>query len=133
MPILGKYLMKMLINRLRMLLYDRLWKEGIFVKVTIQKELSDYMHAHHHNTISLRLIHDDIGVGNMNSIHPRIRYKVPKHTERFDKFVVEDFDIYVEKGIEAKEETIEFIHEKMFGVHRCHVRGINLDFAELHH
>lgn len=105
-------------------------KEGFKMKVTIQKELSDYMHSHHHDTISLRLIHDDLANGNINSNHPRIRWSVPKHTERFDKIEVDDFKIYVEKDLKTNNDSLEFIHEKLFGVHRCHVRGLNLDFVE---
>jgi len=100
------------------------------MKVTIQKELSEYMHEHHRDTISLRLIHDDLSNGNINSNHPRIRWSEPKHTERFDRIEVDDITVYVEKDIKTNNDSLEFIHEKLLGVHRCHVRGLNLDFVE---
>lgn len=105
-------------------------KEGFKMKVTIQKELSDYMHEHNHNTISLRLIHDDLANGNLYSNHPRIRWSQPKHTERYDKIEVDDFTIYVEKDIKTNNDSLEFIDEQLFGIHRCHVRGLNLDFVD---
>lgn len=105
-------------------------KEGIMMKVTIQKELSDYMHEHKLNTISLRLIHDDLSNGNYYSNHPRIRWHEPKHMERYDKILVDGFSIYLEKDLHVKNDSIEFIHEKMLGIHRCHVRGLDLDFVE---
>lgn len=105
-------------------------KEGLKMKVTIQKELSDYMHSHNHDTISLRLIHDDLANGNLYSNHPRIRWSQPKHTERYDKIEVDDFTIYVEKDIKTNNDSLEFIDEQLFGIHRCHVRGLNLDFVD---
>lgn len=100
------------------------------MKVTIQKELSDYMHAHNHNTISLRLIHDDLSMGNLYSNHPRIRWSEPKHVERFNKYVIDDITVFIEKDIKTTDDALEFIHETMLGVHRCHVRGLNLDYAD---
>ena len=99
------------------------------MKVTIQNELNEYMHSHDHDTISLKLIHDDYSSGNVYSNHPRIRWHEPKHMENFDKYIVDDITVYVAKNVRACDDKLEFVHEKLLGIHRCHVKGLNLDYV----
>ena len=105
------------------------------MKVSIETGLNEYMHSHHHDTLMLSLIHDNYGAGNVNSNHPRIRYHEPKHPELFDKYLVDEIMVYVSKEVKAYDDELEFVHEKLLGVHRCHVTGINLDYTEnyMHH
>lgn len=100
------------------------------MKVTIQNELNEYMHSHDLNTISLRLIHDDYSAANIYSEHPRIRWEKPKHVERFDKYTIDDITVFVAKDIKAVDDTLELVHEKLLGIHRCHVKGLDLDYVK---
>ena len=100
------------------------------MKVTIQNELSEYMHNHHHDTISLQLIHDGYSNGNIYFKHPRIRLHVPRRIQNYEEFHVGDITVFVEKHVIAKKNQLEFVHEKLFGIHRCHVNGLNLDYAK---
>ena len=100
------------------------------MKVSIGTDLNEYMHSHHHDTVMLTLIHDNYGSGNIYSKHPRIRYHEPKHLEQFDKYIIDDIVVYVSKKVKAYDDKLKFVHEKMFGIHRCHVTGLNLDYTD---
>lgn len=98
------------------------------MKVKIDHNLEEYMHKHHHDTISLKLVHDDLSIGDVNTKQPRINYKTPNHEEQFDKYIVDDITVYVSKNVECEKDTLEFVDEKLLGMHRCHVKGIKMDF-----
>ena len=105
------------------------------MKVAIGADLNEYMHKHHHDTVMLSLIHDSYGPLNIYSKHPRIRYHEPKHLEAYDKYIVNDITVYVSKKVKAYNDQLMFVDEKLFGIHRCHVKGLNLDYTDkiLHH
>lgn len=100
------------------------------MKVTIQNELNEYMHSHHRDTITLQLIHDGYTTGNIYFKHPRIRLHGPKHAEKYEKFEVDDIIVFIEKNVKAEGDTLEFVHEKLLGIHRCHVKGLDLDYTK---
>ncbi|MBN2260626.1 MAG: hypothetical protein JW702_08770 [Clostridiales bacterium] len=95
--------------------------------VTVEKNLMDYLHEHHHDIIKLELIHEDYSLGNIYSKMPHISYHKPPNPEYYDKYTVDDITVYVEKGISAKNDQLDFIFEKMLGKRACHVHGIVLD------
>lgn len=97
------------------------------MKVVLEPKLVDYMHNHHHQELSLQLIHDGYSGYDIHSQHPRIRYHKPRHIEDYNIFLVDDITIYVQKGVKATEEILTFVDEKMFGIHRCHVTGLAMD------
>lgn len=99
------------------------------MKVKLQEQLTNYMSDHHHNVISLKLIHDSYSGYDIHSQHPSIRYHEPKHMEKYNVFSIDDVTVYIEKNIKAYDDQLEFVDESLFGVHRCHVKGIDLDYA----
>lgn len=98
------------------------------MKVQLEDQLVNYMHDHHHDILTLKLIHDTYGGTDVFTTHPSIRYKKPRHVEDFTTYHVDDITVYVSNEIKAKDETIKFIDEKMLGIHRCHVVGLDQDF-----
>jgi len=101
-------------------------KEGDIVRVRLEEKLLNYMHDHQKDTIMLKLIHDDYSGYDINSKHPRIRYHTPRHPENYDVFTVNDITVYVERGIRAVDEELLFTYDKLLGIHRCHVMGLEL-------
>jgi hypothetical protein len=101
------------------------------LNVRVQDDLKTYLHTHHHDTISLRVRHNDYITGSINTLTPKIRFKDPTHKDRFDVYEVDGITVYVEKEIEAESDTLEFVDEHVMGIHRCHVKGIRLDSAEI--
>ena len=97
------------------------------LNVVLQENLKDYLKEHHHNEISLRLVHNDYTTGNVYTEVPRIRFKAPHDIENFDSYVVDGVRVFVDKDVQANGDTIEFFEESMLGIHRCHVKGIRLD------
>jgi len=97
------------------------------LNIVLQDDLKDYLRQHHHNEISLRLVHNDYATGNVYTEVPRIRFKAPHDIDNFDAYTVDDVRIFVDKDVKANEETIEFYDESMLGIHRCHVKGVRLD------
>jgi hypothetical protein len=86
------------------------------------------MHDHHKNTIAVNLVYDDYTGNDVYSKHPRVRFKKPRHEERFDLYHVEDIAIYVAKDIHTIEDELKFSDNTILGVHRCHVEGVDLDY-----
>lgn len=96
------------------------------MNVNLEKELVDYMHTHDHDVITLKLVHDAFSDYHYLSMHPSIRYKRPKHEERFEKFEIGDITVYVEKHVKTTHDELTFVDEKLLGIHRCHVVGLDL-------
>ena len=111
-------------------------KEGDIVKVKLDEKLIDYMHDHQKDVIMLKLINDDYSGYNFNTKHPRIRYHKPRHPENYDVYTVNDVTVYIEKDIETVDNNLLFTDDKIFGFHRCHVKGLELapekDFNRIH-
>ncbi|MEA3424186.1 MAG: CC/Se motif family (seleno)protein [Bacillota bacterium] len=97
------------------------------MKITIQDKLMEYLHEHEYKIIKLKLVHEDYSVGNVYSKRPIISYHEPNHLERYDRYEIDDIVVYIQKGIKAKNDHIEFIFEKLLGKHSCHVKGVELD------
>ncbi len=97
------------------------------MKILIQDELKAYLAEHEHDTITLKLVHNDLSTGNIYTKKPEIRYSPPHDLAEFDNYQVDSLNIYIAKDILAYEDTLEFVHEKLFGIHACHVKGLNLE------
>lgn len=97
------------------------------LNVVLQDNLKDYLRQHHHNDISLRLVHNDYMTGNVYTEIPRIRFKAPHDIENFDSYMVDGVRVFVDKDVRTNDDTIEFFEESMLGIHRCHVKGVKLD------
>lgn len=102
------------------------------LNVVINDELRNYMKEHNHDTISLKVRHNDYSTGNINTLNPKIRLKEPNHKEKYDLYRIDEFKVFVEKDVVAEDETIEFVDEHVLGIHRCHVKGLKLDNDEVH-
>lgn len=96
------------------------------MNIRLEDKLVNYMHDHHKDTLMLKLIHDDYSGYDINSRHPSIRYHKPRHPENYNTHTVNDITVYVEKGIHAVDDELLFIDEKLLGIHRCHVVGVDL-------
>ena len=97
------------------------------LNVVLREDVKEYLKQHHHNDISLRLMHNDYSTGNVYTRSPRIRFKAPRDEQNFDSYMVDGVRVFVEKEIEAYDDTIEFVEETFLGIHRCHVKGVKLD------
>lgn len=97
------------------------------MNVTLQDALKHYLHEHNHSVIALKLIHNDYSSPNMNSKMPAITFQVPEDLEAFDTQKVDDITLYIEKGIVAYDNHLEFVLEKLLGISACHVKGLDLD------
>ena len=97
------------------------------MKILIQNDLKTYLDEHKHDTISLKLVHHDLSTGNIYTKVPEIKYHAPHDLDEFDDYDVDGIKIYVAKDIKAYDDTLEFVHEKLLGVHACHVKGLNLE------
>lgn len=99
------------------------------MKVTLGNYLEEYLHEHHHNTISLELaLKNEPHVGEMilstpRMPEPRMIFSKPVNESHFNKYSVDDITIYVAKNIEAEEDELEIIDLKVDGMDTCHVRG----------
>ena len=97
------------------------------MKITIHDDLMKFCCFGLTRIVKLKIVHEDYSVGNVYSRRPRISYHKPNHTERYDKYEVDDITVYVEKIIKTKNDHLEFVLEKLMGKHSCHVKGIELD------
>lgn len=97
------------------------------MKIIINSELKEYLHSHEHNDIMLKLIHTDGSTGNVKSRNPEINYHIPKDMDNYNMYEIDDFKVYIAKDVEAYDDTLEFVHEKLMGKHACHVKGLKLD------
>lgn len=97
------------------------------LNIILREDLKEYLAKHHRNDLSLSLVHNDYSTGNVYTAQPRIKFRPPRDERNYDSYMVDGVRVYVEKDIEAIDNTIEFVEESFLGVHRCHVRGIKLD------
>lgn len=97
------------------------------MKIIMKSDVKDYLHSHNHNDIMLKLLHTDCCTGNVYSRNPNISYHVPKNMDSFNLYEIDDFKVYIAKDVEAYDDTLEFVHEKLMGKHACHVKGLKLD------
>lgn len=95
------------------------------MNVTLDQSLVDYMHKHHRNTISLAFVEEMTNFHNvLFTKYPLIKYKTPKHVERYDEYHVDDIRVYVSKEAETEGAKLEFHDHKRWGHHSCHVDGL---------
>ncbi|MGB3366461.1 MAG: CC/Se motif family (seleno)protein [Acidaminobacteraceae bacterium] len=97
------------------------------MKIIISSDAKEYLHSHKHNDIMLKLLHTDCCTGNINSRNPNISYHKPKRIDDFNMYEIDDFKFYIGKDVEAYDDTLEFVHEKLMGKNACHVKGLKLD------
>ncbi len=103
-------------------------KEGdCMLNIVLQDSLKTYLKQHHHEEISLRIIRTDFTIGDMESLEPHVYLEAPQNMDDFDSYLVDGVKVYVEKMIEAFDDTIELFEDMFLGVHRCHVFGVKLD------
>ena len=97
------------------------------MKIILEEDLKNYLHEHKHHTLSLQLIHSDYNGSNLHVHQPNIHYSQPSNLDQFDEYLVDDFKVYVEKHIQAQEDTLKFTHQKLIGAHFCSVEGLKLN------
>lgn len=97
------------------------------MNVTLQEALKNYLNEHNHTVITLKLVHNDYSSANMNSKMPAITFQAPDVLEDFDTQTVDGFTLYLEKGVVAYDNHLEFVLEKLLGINACHVKGLDLD------
>ncbi|MCD4712013.1 MAG: hypothetical protein K8R73_01905 [Clostridiales bacterium] len=103
----------------------------MMLNIVLQDNLKAYLKKHHHDTISLRLVHNDYATGNINTINPEIHFKKPYSPENYNEYHIDDVTIYIDKEAEAYDDTLEFVEEKALALHHCHVKGLKLDKVEM--
>lgn len=97
------------------------------LNVVLQDSLKSYLKQHHHDEVSLRIIRTNFTIGDVDSLEPHVYLEAPQNLEDYDTYLVDGVKVYVEKKIEAYDDTIELFEDKVLGVHRCHVFGVKLD------
>jgi hypothetical protein len=97
------------------------------LNVVLQDNLKTYLKQHHHDEVSLRIIRTNFTIGDVDSLEPHVYLEAPQNLEDYDTYLVDGVKVYVEKKIEAYDDTIELFEDKFLGVHRCHVFGVKLD------
>jgi len=99
------------------------------MKVSLGNNLEEYLHEHHHNTISLELSlecapHDGEQFLNEASMpEPRIVFSKPINITGYDKFKVHDITVYVERNIKADNNNLIIMDQVVAGTDTCHVEG----------
>ena len=101
------------------------------MKIIMNSDVKDYLKSHNHNEITLKLLHKDCCTGNVYSRNPDISYHKPDKTEDYDYYEIDDFKVFISKDVEAYDDTLEFVHEKLMGKHACHVKGLKLDNVKI--
>jgi len=97
------------------------------MNIIISSDTKEYLHYHNHNDLMLKLLHNDCCTGNIYSRNPNISYHAPKKIDDFNMYEIDDLKVYIAKDVEAYDDTLEFVHEKLMGKHACHVKGLKLD------
>lgn len=97
------------------------------MKVIMNEDVKEYLKTHHHGEIVLKLLHTDGSTGNVYSRNPSISYHKPEKMDDFDVYEIDEFKVFIEKDVEAYDDTLEFVHEKLMGKNSCHVKGLKLD------
>ena len=97
------------------------------LNVILREDLKEYLAKHHRNDISVSLVHNDYSTCILYTTQPRINFRPTRDERNYDSYLIDGVRVFVEKEIEAIDNTIEFVEETFLGVHRCHVRGVKLD------
>lgn len=97
------------------------------MNVIIDHDFEQYMHNHHHDILTLKLVTSGYSIGVSTSVEPKINYRKPRHEELYDKYIVDDITVYVAKNIKSFDGTIRFEDKKILGMHRCNIRGVKLE------
>ncbi len=99
------------------------------MKVMLGNHLEEYLHQHHHNTISLELTMNDTRRNSERLTvqsrmpEPRVIFTKPTNETGYTKYLVDDITVYVAKNIKAENNEIEIMDQMVEGVDTCHVRG----------
>jgi len=99
------------------------------MKVMLGNHLEEYLHQHHHNTISLELTNREIQQDSERFTvqprmpEPRVIFSKPVNETGYTKYLVDDITIYVAENIKAENNEIEIMDQMVDGVDTCHVRG----------
>lgn len=99
------------------------------MKVMLGDYLENYLHEHHHNTITLELslqneTHpDEFVLSKPRAAEPRMIFNRPTNETNFDKYLVDDITVYVAKNIKAENDVLEIIDQRVKGMDTCHVNG----------
>ena len=97
------------------------------MKIILDDSVKSYLKEHHHHDMTLKLQISDCCTGNINSKRPDISFKEPKHLENFDEYDIDEFRVFVQKDIDAYDDTLTFTDSKLIFRHAPNVIGLNLD------
>jgi len=97
------------------------------LNVILQDDLKAYLKQHHHDELALRIVRTNFTIGDNDALEPQVYLETPQNRDDYDTYLIDGIKVYVEKNIEAFDDTIELFEDKFFGVHRCHVFGVKLD------
>lgn len=94
--------------------------------VVLQDSLKEYMRQHHRNAVAIRLentgyLHESEFIST-----PRVHFEAPPDIEHFDTYEIDGVKVYVDKHVEAYDDTIVLNEERRLGLNRCQVDGIKL-------
>jgi hypothetical protein len=99
------------------------------MKISLGHHLQDYLHDHHHQTISLELSlkcapHVGEQFQSKEEIpEPRIVFSQPINLTGYDKYQVKDITVYVAHNIRAKKDELIIMDQVVDGIDTCHVEG----------
>ena len=104
------------------------------MKVRLGNHLEDYLHEHHHHTISLELITAPIQhqgekfLSKPRMPEPRIVFNEPMDITRYDKYLIDDITVYVSRKIKAINDEIVIMDQVVDGMDTCYVDGWKRNF-----
>jgi hypothetical protein len=99
------------------------------MKVRLGNHLEEYLHQHHHTTISLELSLQPTKHTNETFLaaprmpEPRVIFNKPQNTTGYTKYLVDDITIYVAENIKAKQDELIIMDQVVDGQDTCHVEG----------
>lgn len=97
------------------------------MNITLHDDLKAYLKEKVHDTLTLKLTHNDYSSMNTESKTPEVTYHPPHNTDDFNVFTVDDITLYIDKTAKLSGDHLEFVLESLLGIHACHVKGLDLD------
>jgi len=99
------------------------------MKVMLGHHLEEYLHEHHHDTISLELSlqcaphKGEQFLTNGRMPEPRIVFNRPINLTGYEKYRINDITVFVARNIEAKNDKLIIMDQVVDGIDTCHVDG----------